>query len=147
MSLRERLEAGNSSGGGYSTSGLKRKSIEAQAYRELKAHIHRALIDQIDLQIMDTLPKNVFQAELKNLVEDLLAKENVAINESDRKDLVRDVQFEMLGLGPLELLMSDSTVSDILVNTYKTVYVERFGKLELTDISFNDDVHLIENYR
>lgn len=144
MSLRERFEATNSGKDSKGASGWNRKSMESQAYRELKARIHRDLIDRIDLQLMDTLPKNVFQAELKNLVEDLLLKENVAINETERKDLVRDIQFEMLGLGPLELLMADPTISDILVNTYRTVYVERFGKLELTDVSFNDDAHLMK---
>ena len=57
---------------------------------------------------------------------------------------MRDIQFEMLGLGPLELLMADPTISDILVNTYKQVYVERFGKLELTDVCFNDNAHLMK---
>lgn len=144
MSLRERLEASTATQGNSGSSGWNRKSIEAKAYRDLKARIHRDLIDKIDLQVMDTLPKNVFQTELKNLVEDMLAKENVAINEAERKNLVRDIQFEMLGLGPLELLMADPTISDILVNTYKTVYVERFGRLELTDICFNDDAHLMK---
>lgn len=144
MSLREQLESTPPTKGAYGVTAPKRKAIEVQAYRDLKTRIHRALIDRIDLQMMDTLPKSTFQAELKNLVEDMLVKENVAINEVERKNLVRDIQYEMLGLGPLELLMTDPTISDILVNTYRTVYVERFGKLEQTDICFNDDDHLMK---
>ncbi|MBS1170250.1 MAG: gspE [Burkholderiaceae bacterium] len=144
MSLREQLESSNPVRGSYGTPNPKRKMIEVTAYRELKARIHRALIDRIDLQMMDSLPVNLFQTELKRLVEDLLSKENVALNEIERKNLVRDIQFEMLGLGPIELLMADPTVSDILVNTYRTVYVERRGKLELTDVCFNDDAHLMK---
>ena len=144
MSLREQLESSNPVRGSYGTPNPKRKMIEVTAYRELKARIHRALIERIDLQMMDTLPINLFQTELKRMVEDLLSKENVALNEIERKNLVRDIQFEMLGLGPLELLMADPSISDILVNTYRTVYVERFGKLEMTDICFNDDAHLMK---
>lgn len=144
MTLRERLEASNPGKGSYGIPSPKRKSIEDAAYRELKSRIHRALIDRIDLQMMDNMPANLFQVELKRLVEDLLNKENIAINELERKNLVRDIQYEMLGLGPLELLMADPTISDILVNTASTVYVERAGKLELTDTCFNDDAHLMK---
>ncbi len=66
------------------------------------------------------------------MVERLLAEENLVLNEVERRNLVRDIQNEMLGLGPLEPLLADPTVSDILVNTHRQVYVERRGKLELT---------------
>ncbi len=144
MTLREQLELGGTIRGAYGISTPRKKSIEAATYRELKSRIHRTLIERIDLQMMDNLPPSTFQSELKRLIEEQLLKENIAINETERKNLVRDIQFEMLGLGPLELLMADTSVSDILVNTYRSVYVERFGKLELTDVSFNDDAHLMK---
>ena len=68
----------------------------------------------------------------------------VVINDAERKTLTRDIQNEMLGFGPLETLLEDPTVSDILVNTYKQVYVERRGKLELTDVTFTDNAHLMK---
>jgi pilus assembly protein CpaF len=77
------------------------------------------------------------------LVELLLTEDPAQINDIERRMLVRDIQNEMLGLGPLELLMADSTVSDILVNSYDQIYVERRGKLELTDVVFSDEKHLL----
>ncbi len=148
MSLRDRLEtshggAGNDNGA-FDAPTLKAKGIDNRAYRELKMRMHQILLDRIDLQVMDSLTQPQLKDELKLLVEELLRAESVVINDQERKNLVRDIQFEMLGLGPLELLMADPTVSDILVNTYKQVYVERFGKLEMTDISFNDNAHLMK---
>ena len=74
----------------------------------------------------------------------MLADESVALNEAERGKLVREIQDEMLGLGPLEPLLADPTISDILVNTHSKVYVERRGKLELTDVAFADDAHLMK---
>ena len=144
MSLRDRLETSNSATGTYGFPSPLAKGVDNRTYRELKARIHATLLDQIDLQVMDSMSQQQIRDELKNLVEELLRAESIVINDQERKNLVRDIQFEMLGLGPLELLMADPTVSDILVNTYKQVYVERFGKLETTDISFNDNAHLMK---
>jgi pilus assembly protein CpaF len=77
------------------------------------------------------------------LIERLLLDEQVPVSALERRMLVRDIQHEMLGFGPLELLMADATVSDILVNSYDRIYVERRGKLELTDVSFTDERHLL----
>lgn len=144
MSLRDRLETSTSATGTYGFPSPLAKGVDNRTYRELKARIHATLLDQIDLQVMDSMTQQQIRDELKNLVEELLRAESVVINDQERKNLVRDIQFEMLGLGPLELLMADPTVSDILVNTYKQVYVERFGKLETTDICFNDNAHLMK---
>jgi pilus assembly protein CpaF len=81
--------------------------------------------------------------EIATLVELLLTEDPALINDIERRMLVRDIQNEMLGLGPLELLMADSAVSDILVNSYDQIYVERHGRLELTEIVFSDDKHLM----
>jgi pilus assembly protein CpaF len=118
--------------------------IDKKQYAELKTHIHQTLLDQIDLEAMENLPPQRLKEELRNLVERLLEAENVVVNDIERRNLVRDIQYEMLGLGPLEPLLVDPTISDILVNSYRQVYVERRGKLELTDVVFNDDAHLMK---
>jgi pilus assembly protein CpaF len=118
--------------------------VENKVYQELKARIHRKLLDRVDLAVMESLPADKLKEELRLLVERLLAEETLAINESERKSLIRDIQHEVLGLGPLETLMADPTISDILVNTHRRVYVERGGKLELTDVRFENDAHLFK---
>ncbi len=144
MSLRDRLE--NIHGRSDNIQVLPQKALatDSHSYQNLKAGIHRALLDRVDLAVMESLPPERLREELKTLVERLLMEESVVINEIERKNIVRDIQHEMLGLGPLEILLADPTISDILVNTYRQVYVERAGKLELTDVSFNDDAHLLK---
>jgi len=89
------------------------------------------------------MSESKLREEIATLVELLLTEDPAQINDIERRMLVRDIQNEMLGLGPLELLMADSTVSDILVNSYDQIYVERRGKLELTDVVFSDEKHLL----
>ncbi len=122
----------------------KQRFILANEYFELKTKIHDRLLDLIDLSIIDTLEEGALRREIKRLVQDILLKEQnrVPLNFNERKRLIEEVQDEVLGLGPLEPFLKDPTVSDILVNTYKKMYVERFGKLELTEARFKDDVHL-----
>ncbi len=115
-----------------------------QEYQALKSRIHRKLLDRVDLVMMESMSSERLREELKTLVERLLAEETIAINDTERMNLVRDIQHEVLGLGPLEMLMADSTVSDILVNTYRQIYVERKGKLELTDVRFESEAHLLK---
>jgi pilus assembly protein CpaF len=114
------------------------------AYQELKSHLHKQVLDRIDLAVMETFTPDRLRDELRGMVELLLQEENLAVNELERRSLVRDIQFEMLGLGPLEPLLADPTISDILVNNSQQVYVERQGRLELTDVSFADDAHLMK---
>lgn len=141
MSLRERL--GAAAGGDAALAGAPR-AADQKAYQALKMRIHHAVLDRLDLEAMETLPQERLKAELKTLVESLLDEENVALNEAERRTLVRDIQHEMLGLGPLEPLLEDPNISDILVNTSSQIFVERFGKLELTNVRFNDDAHLMK---
>jgi pilus assembly protein CpaF len=108
----------------------------------LKAHIHQKLLDRMDLTIMESLSAERLLLEIKNLVERLLVEEGTPINEAERHCIVRDIQNEVLGLGPLEPLLLDATISDILVNTHRQVYVERRGQLELTDTHFANEAHL-----
>src|SRR5574340_301255 len=118
--------------------------VENKTYQELKSRIHQKLLDRVDLALMESLSPDNLKQELKLLVERLLSEETLALNEVERKNLVRDIQHEVLGLGPIEPLLAAPTISDILVNTYRQVYVERFGKLEMTDVRFENDGHLLK---
>ena len=109
---------------------------------ELKNRIHRYLIDQIDLAKVDALPREVVEQQIRQLVEDLLAAEETPLSRWERNQIVVEIQHETFGLGPLEPLMRDPTVSDILVNGPRDVFVERRGKLEETNVIFRDDAHL-----
>jgi pilus assembly protein CpaF len=144
MSLRDRLDTIRNEPLSVAVAGKGSMGIDKKQYADLKIHIHQTLLDRINLEAMEDLPPQRLKEELKNLVERLLEDENVVVNDIERRNLVRDIQYEMLGLGPLEPLLVDTTISDILVNSYKQVYVERRGKLELTDVVFNDDAHLMK---
>lgn len=144
MSLRDRLENIKHDAVQAPVATPQAILTENRSYQELKSRIHQKLLDRVDLAVMESLPADRLQEELKVLVERLLSEETLAINESERKSLVRDIQHEVLGLGPIEPLLADPTVSDILVNTNRQVYVERAGKLELTDVRFENDAHLMK---
>ncbi|TAM06964.1 MAG: CpaF family protein [Paraburkholderia sp.] len=124
--------------------GAHRSKMAQRAYQELKKNVHQSIIDRVELEKLQRLSTEQIQHELAQLVERIIEEDNVPINELERRQLVRDVRDEMLGFGPLEPLLADPTVSDILVNTHKHVYVERRGKLELTDVTFYDDAHLMK---
>jgi pilus assembly protein CpaF len=118
-------------------------AAEASAYLALKSRLHLQLLGQVDLGALEAMTDVRLRQEIAQVVEVLLTEHPTPINERERRMLVRDIQNEMLGLGPLELLMADPTVSDILVNNYSQIYVERQGRLERTTVSFNDDAHLM----
>ena len=116
----------------------------AQPYQETKAHLHQLLLERLDLQALQRLSPEVLKEELRQMVERLLSEQNLVLNASERRRLVRDIEHEMLGYGPLEPLLADPSVSDILVNTHRQIYVERRGRLEMTDVHFSDDDHLMK---
>jgi pilus assembly protein CpaF len=117
--------------------------VASEAYKVLKGRMHLKLLDKFDLAALESLPPAMLRQEIATMVERLLQEEQAAINDIERRSLIRDIQHEMLGFGPLELLMADPTVSDILVNSYQQIYVERKGKLELTGVTFTDEKHLL----
>jgi pilus assembly protein CpaF len=117
---------------------------EVGAYRRIASDLHRDLLDRIDLDVMGKLQPDRLREELRLLVERLIAEKGLALNANERKQVVADVQNEVMGLGPLEQLLADPTISDILVNTHKMVYVERRGQLERTDVRFASDEHLMK---
>jgi pilus assembly protein CpaF len=117
--------------------------VATDAYKLLKERMHLKLLDKFDLSVLESLPPEVLRQEISSMVERLLTEDQSPINELERRSLIRDIQHEMLGFGPLELLMADPTVSDILVNSYQQIYVERKGRLELTNVTFTDERHLL----
>ena len=139
MSLRERL-----SGTDEDRQHHPLPEVAQQAYQELKKTMHQMILDRIDLERLKRLTSEQFKHELALLVQRIIEEERIVLNQQERHHLVLDIQHEMLGFGPLEPLLNDPTVSDILVNTCSKVYVERRGRLELTDISFHDNAHLMK---
>jgi pilus assembly protein CpaF len=138
LSLREKL-----GGGGVEGVLRAQPAANVSAYKALKERIHLKLVDMFDLAVLETLAPDALRHEIAVMVERLLQEEQAVINDVERGSLIRDIQHEMLGFGPLELLMADPAVSDILVNSYRKIYVERKGRLELTDVTFTDEKHLL----
>src|SRR6266849_5205656 len=142
MALRERLirespgfpQSGNSNGA---------DAGGAQSFQEMKSRLHRALINRMDLTKLAALSQEQVHAEVSRLAESVLAQEAMPLSTAERDRLVNDVQHELFGLGPLEPLLADSTISDILVNSYANIYIERRGKLQKTGITFKDNEHLM----
>ncbi|MGG7054684.1 CpaF family protein [Nitrosomonas sp. ANs5] len=142
MSIRDRLQGVIQSSATAANVTAATQTRNNEAYHELKSRIHQGLLDRMDLAVMESLPQERLLAEIKALVERLLIEERAPINDLERQRIVQDVQNEVLGLGPLEPLLADPSISDILVNTHRQVYVERRGKLELTDVHFANEAHL-----
>jgi pilus assembly protein CpaF len=139
MSLRERL-----SGTDEDRHHPALPEVAQQAYQELKKTMHQMILDRIDLERLKRLTTEQFKHELALLVQRIIEEERIVLNQQERHHLVLDIQHEMLGFGPLEPLLNDPSISDILVNTHSQVYVERRGRLELTDVSFHDNAHLMK---
>jgi pilus assembly protein CpaF len=112
-------------------------------YIELKANVHRKLLNRLNLEALASVERSRAEAEIRTLLFDLIAEEGMPLSMTEREAILGDVIDEVFGLGPLEPLLRDATISDILVNTYKQVYVERSGKLERLPTTFQDDRHLM----
>ena len=111
-------------------------------HTELKVELHQRLLDLINLQALDQMSREQIETEVGDIIREELAKQNQALNNAERKQLVSDVLDELLGLGPLEPLLKDPTITDILVNGHAQVFVERFGVLERSPVRFKDGRHL-----
>ena len=116
--------------------------VSAKAYQELKTTIHRELLSQVDLEKLTSLEDVRARAQVQEVIQGLIVKQDTPLSTSERDRLSREVLHEVFGLGPLEPLLQDATINDILVNTYRQVYVERSGVLEKTSVTFKDDAHL-----
>ena len=111
-------------------------------HTDLKVELHQRLLDLINLQALEQMSREQIQDEVGDIVSEELAKQNQALNNAERKQLVGDVLDELLGLGPLEPLLKDPTITDILVNGHARVFVERYGVLEPSAVRFKDEKHL-----
>ena len=113
-------------------------------FQDLKTRIHRRLIDRLDLGKLDLLATDELGQEIGYIIESLITEEGVPLNQVEKERIIIEVQHETFGLGPLEPLLADPEVSDILVNNCSNVYVERKGKLEKTKVVFRDNRHLMQ---
>src|SRR5258708_40174369 len=117
--------------------------VDRADFGVLKATIHRKLIQKLNLDRVTEVNRDEVRREVGLIIEGLVVDESTPMSMQERERLAKEVLDEVFGLGPLEPLLADPTVSDILVNTHKNVYVERKGKLEQTNIRFRDDAHLM----
>jgi pilus assembly protein CpaF len=130
--------AGNGAAGGISD------AANLHALQQIKGRIHRRLLERLNLSNLDRLDRQQVAEAIRKVVHDLITQESLPLNFEERDLVVNQVLDEIFGLGPLEPLIQDPEVSDILVNTYKQVFIERHGRLERTDVIFQDDRHLLQ---
>src|SRR3954451_1557255 len=149
MGLRDRLsKRPEAPTGSHQTSATQTRPVmqlpgaSTDSYHELKHELHQKLIEKIDLATIEKLPREQLRDELRLILNQLLALSDIPLNRVEREQMVEELLDEVTGLGPLEPLLADTTISDIMVNGYATCYIERFGKLELTPIRFRDNAHL-----
>jgi len=117
--------------------------LSLREYQELKSSVHQNLLSRVDLGKLAGVRDGSMRSQVLGIVQDIVANLSVPMTAGERDGLAREVLDEVFGLGPLETLLQDPTVNDILVNTYRRVYVERAGVLEETDVSFKDNAHLM----
>jgi pilus assembly protein CpaF len=156
MSLRDRfrskssdtsiLSATHSNGGnGESTpTPATQTSAFSERHFGLKARVHRRMVERLNLASLESIEPAQLLPQIRRIIADLIQEEGFPLSEAQREQLEQEVLNETFGLGPIEPLLHDPDVADILVNTHRMVYVERFGKLELTDARFEDDAHLMK---
>jgi pilus assembly protein CpaF len=113
-------------------------------YNELKSRVHYRLLDLLDLARLASVDDAQLFQDIKRGIEIILGEENIALSLAEKERLARDIRDELLGYGPLEPLLNDSTISDILVNGYNSIYVERKGKLQRVSVRFKDNAHLLK---
>ena len=110
----------------------------------LKASIHRRMLERINLTDLESVDPEVLRDQIRQIIAALVAEERIPLSDTERRALEEEILNETFGLGVIEPFLHDPDVSDILVNTHRQVYVERFGRMELTDVCFDDDEHLMK---
>ncbi|MGH9854769.1 MAG: TadA family conjugal transfer-associated ATPase [Blastocatellia bacterium] len=145
MALRERLTREVSANGVSPVRSQNGAGVAdgTNGFHEMKARLHRALIDRMDLTKLNLLTPKQTHAEVVRLAKEILATEETPLSTAEREQLVEEVRHELFGLGPLEPLLADPTISDILVNSPHKVFIERDGRLERVNVAFNDDDHVV----
>jgi pilus assembly protein CpaF len=122
----------------------KKDEVREIRLYQVKKRIHHLLLERLDLSALEELEESVRAREIRQALAVLMEEEEEPLNLVEKTRLNRELEFEILGLGPLEPLLADPTISDILVNRHNQVYVERHGRLELADIRFQDSEHLLK---
>ena len=120
------------------------QTFERSEYQQVKSDLHRKILDRLNLEKLGRTPSETAREEVLILIRSSVNSEAVPLSFAERERLSREILDEIFGLGPLEPLLKDPTISDILVNRYDRVYIERAGKLELTGLTFKDDGHLMQ---
>ena len=143
MKLSERLKS-DASWADYRDMIQARASLDRATYDRLKNQVHFRLVEQLDIASITELPRETLAGSIRASLEQITTAHNLPLNQKERTDLIGDLMDEILGLGPIEGLIQDETVQDILINGHDQVYVERRGKLEKTEIRFRDNDHLMQ---
>ena len=141
MTLAEKLGAASCDPGQNETSGIGDR-LDIQVYHRIKSMVHSRLVDLLDLSAIEEVPEASLREWIQEVLQNVNATENLPLNRKEQNTLISDVMDEILGLGPIEPLIRDDDIQDILVNTYRQVYVEKAGVLQLTPIQFRDNDHL-----
>jgi pilus assembly protein CpaF len=115
-----------------------------QSYQQLKRRLHSEVLEEVDLESVNRLDEKTGRDRLRPMIRELIRKESTPLTHPEREQLVGEILDELFGLGPLEPLLEDPLISDILVNGSQTVYIERQGVLERTKVAFTDDEHLMQ---
>jgi pilus assembly protein CpaF len=147
MGLLERIRRGEGGAPGGTPAGgvpASYSAVSPEIYHEIKGRLHQLLIDKLDLKTIEKLSREQLLEELRFILGSLLSGSDLPLNRNEREQLIGEILDEVTGLGPLEPLLRDQAISDILVNGYEKVYIERFGRLELTGVRFRDDAHLLQ---
>ena len=126
------------------TAGTEPGSETHQSFQSIKSRIHRRLLERLNLSNLDKLTREQVTDAIRKVVLDLIGQESVPLNFEEREELVKQVLDEIFGLGPIQPLIEDPDISDVMVNTWKSVFIERNGKIEKTDVRFQDDRHLLQ---
>ncbi len=150
MGLVDRLKSGERGAGTESAAGSligsmvrRQKDVRGENSRRLKIKVHNRLFESIDVSKLETLDPALISSKVTAAITDILDEEGGLLTDTDRNRLVEDIKNELLGLGPLEPLLREDEITDILVNGAQQVYVEKRGKLNLADVQFQDDQHLM----
>ena len=140
MRLSDRIKAGKRWKDGRAGNAITGRT----GYHAVKSQVHFRLVEQLDLASVTELPREQLAGAIRQALQEITATENVPLNSQERAALVADLMNEILGLGPIEPLVADDSVQDILVNGHDQVYVEKNGVLHKTAVQFRDNDHLIQ---
>ncbi|MCU1285263.1 MAG: putative conjugal transfer proteinc [Acidobacteriales bacterium] len=121
---------------------LDLQTFERNGYQQIKSDLHRKILDKLNLEKLGRTPSDTAKDDVLVVVREAISTENLPLTFAERERMAREILDEIFGLGPLESLLKDPTISDILVNRYNQIYIERVGRLEKTSLTFKDDAHL-----